>query len=131
MKKPIVHAVVLSVFAVIFVVTGFGQQKESKTKKAFRITGKVTVAVVRSTARITYETAKLAGEFVVVPAAKNIVVPLAKAVPPAAKAGATLAGKGIKNGAKGIAKLIRRDPDDVSTNQSVPPGAPPDPVEDN
>ncbi len=112
MKKPILLAVVLGVCTLAFAASANGQQQESKKKKALQFTGKAAIVVVKTTAKVSWKLAKLTGKHIIVPTAKNVVVPMAKATPPVAKAAAKLAGKGIKNGVNGISKLVRRDTKD-------------------
>ena len=69
--------------------------------------------VAKATAKAAYEMAKFAGKHVVVPAVKNVAVPLAKAAPPLAEKAAKLTAKGVKNAVKALSR--DRDEDQTSS----------------
>jgi hypothetical protein len=111
----------LNLCAILFVFCTFAypQQNESETRKALRITGKVTTVLAKATARAAFETAKFAGKHVIVPAVKNVGVPMAKAAPPLMVKAAKLSAKGIRKGVK----LMSRDHDEDKTTDPDPNGS--------
>jgi hypothetical protein len=78
------------------------QSSESKKKKALNITEKVAVITLKAAANATFETAKFIGKNVLVPATKEIVIPIASTVPPLAAKGVKLAAKGVRNGVEAV-----------------------------
>ena len=98
MKSNLVKSWAIFALLILYCGIASAQDPESKKRKLVKITGSVSVVVAKATAKAVYESVKFAGKHVVVPAVKNVGVPIAKAAPGIAKAAAKLTAKGIKNG---------------------------------
>ena len=101
--------VFISVFAAF---AANAQSNDSKKKRALKITAKVAEFTFKTTAKAVVETGKFVGEHVIVPFAKDVAWPVAKAAPP-------LAAKGIKLTAKGVTKGIRAVTKDHEDSKSL------------
>lgn len=100
MKNLKSRAAVLLFIFVFLGMTVAAQTNDSKKKRTLKITGKVPAFTLKTTVKFAVETGKFVGKNVVVPFAKNVAWPVAKATPP-------LAAKGIKLTAKGLSKGIK------------------------
>ncbi len=94
---------------VVFVSLAHSQQDHSKSRRAFRITTKVTASLVKAGARAALEGAKFAGRNIVVPAFKEVGIPVVKAAPPLIAKAAKLSAKGVKYGLKVLSNNGRHD----------------------
>ena len=97
----------------LFCLTSSAQSSESKTKKTVRVVGKISVFLIKTTAKAAFETAKFAGKHIIVPAVRDVGVPIAKAAPTLAKNAVKLTAKGIKKGME----AVQGDDDDEPDRQ--------------
>jgi hypothetical protein len=98
MRKRVSRSAAIAALLLLFCLPSFAQSSESKTKKTFRAAGKISGFLIKTTAKAAFETAKFAGKHIIVPAVRDVGVPIAKAAPTLAKNAVKLTAKGIKKG---------------------------------
>lgn len=102
MKNQVARPAGIFALVLLLCVVSSAQGADTKKHKALRATGKITVFLVKTTAKATFEAAKFTGKYVVGPAVKEVIVPLAKAAPSVTKKLVKITANGINKAADAI-----------------------------